>query len=110
LDNTLGGLTDAFVARLNATGTALIYATYLGGGNLDFGAGIRVDADNNAYVTGGTSSADFPVTPGSFDTSFNGASDVFVSKLNPTGSMLLYSTFVGGSEQDSGRALDLDAA
>src|SRR5690606_39096217 len=46
----------------------------------------------------------------SFDTSFNGASDVFVSKLNPTGSMLLYSTFVGGSEQDSGRALDLDAA
>src|SRR5262249_6372859 len=65
---------------------------------------------NNAYVMGSTRSANFPTTPGAFDTIHNGAFDVFVTKLNPTGSGLLYSTFIGGSGFDSGQGLAIDAA
>src|SRR5206468_7886656 len=67
----------------------------------DLGARIRLDALNNAFVMGSTRSADFPTTAGAFDTTHNGAFDVFVTKLNPTGSGLVYSTFIGGSDFDS---------
>jgi hypothetical protein len=73
----------------------LDYSTFLGGTGPDVGNGIAV-RDGNAYVTGATSSADFPTTPGAFDTSFNGAIDAFVTKLNRSGSALAYSTFLGG--------------
>jgi len=107
---TSGGGNDAFVTKLNATGSALVYSTYLGGLDNELGARIRLDAQNNAYVMGSTRSANFPTTPGAFDTIHNGAFDVFVTKLNPTGSGLVYSTFIGGSNFDSGQGLAIDGA
>ena len=78
-----GGAQDAFVTKLNASGSALAYSTFLGGTDSDGGAGIAV-REGRAYVTGGTRSSDYPTTPGAFDTSYNGNSDAFVTKL-PTG-------------------------
>ena len=93
----LRGKVNAFVSKLNADGSSLVYSTYLGGSDWDFGAGIAVDANNNAYVTGGTRSADFPVTAGAIQTKFGGGLwDVFVSKISTDGSSLIYSTYLGG--------------
>ena len=93
------GASDAFVTKLNAAGSALVYSTFLGGTDFEVGADIAVDGMGRAYVTGGTRSADYPTTPGAFDTSFNGAfrDDAFVTKLNASGSGLDYSTFLGGT-------------
>jgi len=97
------GNVDAFVTKLNATGSALVYSTYLGGsGSEGGGFGIAVDSLGNAYVTGGTASTDFPVTPGAFQTALAGGSDAFVTKLDATGSALLYSTYLGGSGGEGG--------
>jgi len=86
------GALGAFVAKLNATGSALIYSTYLGGSNAEAGTGLGVDVLGCAYVTGYTMSADFPTTPGAFQTAYGGGEDAFVTKLNPTGTALMYST------------------
>jgi len=102
---TLGGLggvacgiacPDVFVTKLNASGDALVYSTYLGGSNNDQGFDIAVDPDGNAYVTGITSSPDFPTTVGAFQPIFLSGQDHFVTKLNAAGSALVYSTFLGG--------------
>ncbi len=102
---------DAFVTKLNATGTApLSYSTFLGGTSSETGFGIALDSTGNAYVTGETTSTTFPTTVGAFDTSFNGNSDAFVTKLNATGSApLSYSTFLGGSNGDMGQGIAVDA-
>src|SRR5260370_40659381 len=90
-----GGNSEAFVANLNATGTGLLYSTYLGGSGNDDGNGIAVDSSGNAYVTGTTASTNFPTTPGALQTTPGSG---FVAKLNTTGTAFLYSTFlVGGS-------------
>jgi beta-propeller repeat-containing protein len=102
---------DAFVAKFNPSASLLVYSTFLGGTGSDFGRDIAVDASGSAYVTGGTSSSDFPTTPGVVDTTRNdvGSSDVFVTKLNPSGSApLVYSTFLGGSDFDQGDGIDVD--
>jgi hypothetical protein len=99
---------EAFVAKLNPQGSDLLYSTFLGGAQSDRGYGIDVDAAGNAYVTGHTQSATFPVTPGALDASFNGGEDAFVTKLNATGTALIYSTFLGGRGKDVGRAIALD--
>ncbi len=109
-DRVHNGAYDVFVTRLNAAGSALVYSTYLGGVQVDDGERIAVDAGGNAYAMGFTSSADFPTTAGAFDTSANGAFDVFVTKLNAAGSALLYSTYLGGSGFDSGGGLTVDTA
>src|SRR2546422_760404 len=101
---------DAFVVKLNAAGTALVYSTYLGGDGFDQGHGIAVDAEGNAYATGGTSSTNFPTTTGAFRTTFGGRSDAFVTKLNGDGSALVYSTYLGGFSSDRGNAIAVDAA
>jgi Bacterial Ig-like domain (group 3)/Beta-propeller repeat len=107
---------DAFVAKLNPEGSALVYSTYLGGSDFDVGMGIAVDDAGNAYASGITDSADFPTTPGALQTVCNGGSDcfpngdAFVAKINPTGSALVYSTFLGGSGQDFGVGIALDHA
>jgi hypothetical protein len=88
----------------------LAYSTFLGGSSNDFGQGIAVDAIGNAYVVGWTGSTDFPTTAGAFDISHNGVDDVFVAKLNPSGSSLLFSTFIGGSGNDIGLGIAIDAA
>ncbi len=116
----------AFVAKLNPTGSALVYSTFLRGnvpaGNADkvnLAYAIAVDGQGNAYVTGRTDTSDFPVTPGAYQTSISRypfepaplAADVFVTKLNPTGSALVYSTFLGAADNfDVGYGIAVDAA
>jgi hypothetical protein len=85
----------------------LDYSTYLGPA---YGAGIAVDASGAAYVTGYAYGADFPTMPGAFDTSFNGSNDAFVTKMNPAGSGLVYSTYLGGSGADAGAGIAVDAS
>jgi hypothetical protein len=99
--------TDAYVAKLDPTGSALLYATYLGGSDDDFGFGMAVDRWGNAYVTGGTNSSDFP-TVKAVQPTFGGAGDAFVAKLDPTGSALLYATYLGGSGDDFGYGIAVD--
>jgi hypothetical protein len=107
-DTTLDGSSDTFVTKLNRSGSALIYSTFLGGTNGDEGKGIAVDGEGRAYVTGNTNSVDFPTTPGAFDTTYNGFEDAFVTKLNAAGSALAYSTFLGGATFDRGDGVTVD--
>lgn len=96
---------NAFVARLNATGTGLGYSTYLGGSGTDVGNGIAVDGAGSAYLVGTTSSPDFPVQ-GAVQPGFGGgATDAFVSRLSPAGNSLVYSTYLGGSGLEFGRGI-----
>jgi photosystem II stability/assembly factor-like uncharacterized protein len=88
--------TDAFVAKLNPSG-ALLYSTYLGGISSDTANGIAVDSTGNAYVTGFAASGDFPTTAGAFQTKASSGGDAFITKLNPAGNALSYSTYLGGS-------------
>jgi hypothetical protein len=104
-----GGHGDAFVAEINPSGSALVYSTFLGGSNLDYGYGIAVDASGNAYVTGSTASTDFP-TESPMQPANAGNTDVFVSKINPSGSALVYSTYLGGHRDDFGFGIALDSA
>ena len=108
-DTSLGGSTDAFVTKLNPTGTGLVYSTYLGGSVQDTGRGIAVDTLGNALVTGDTNSADFPTTGGPCQT-IGGSLDAYVTKLNPTGSGIVYSIYLGGSNSDTGRGVAVDAS
>jgi uncharacterized protein (TIGR03437 family) len=99
---------DAFVVKLNPAGSALAYSALLGGSATDKGLGVAVDTQGSAYVAGWTESLNFPIMPGAYQTTQRGSDDVFVSKLNPAGSALVYSTFIGGTSSDvpSGIALD----
>src|SRR2546427_673046 len=121
-DGSLGSTQDAFVTKLDPTGSKLLYSTYLGGSGLDQGNGIAVDAVGAAYVTGSTSSADFTagcagqVAPCTvLNATLNGGGsnpplDAFVTKIAPTGSVLLYSTYLGGSGEEVGVGIAVDAA
>ncbi len=109
--------TDTYVTKLNATGTALIYSTYLGGNNLDGGSSIAVDGAGNATITGWTLSTNFPTLnpiqaqkASGTDGWGNINSDVFLTTLNPSGSALLFSTYLGGTGDDYGFGLALDSA
>ncbi|HEV2708449.1 MAG TPA: SBBP repeat-containing protein [Pyrinomonadaceae bacterium] len=107
-----GGNNDAFVTKINATGSALVYSTFLGGGQMlnatdDWGQAIAVDAAGSAYVTGYTVSPDFPVKSGAFDTSREGF-DAFVTKFTPEGTSLVYSTFLGGFQREQGQSIAVD--
>src|SRR5207249_1753489 len=90
----------------------LVYSTYLGGNDIfaDQGYGISVDAAGNAYVTGVSLSTNFPTTAGAFQTTFGGPYDAFVTKLNPTGSGLVYSTYLGGNDSSQGSGIAVDAS
>ncbi len=117
-----GGSGDAFVAKLKADGSALVYSTFLGGSATDAGLGIAVDASGSAYVVGDTNSADFPTTTGAFDTTcgtdgdcdsdsgMHPRSDLFVAKLKADGSALVYSTFLGGSDEDHSHDIAVDGS
>lgn len=100
---------DAFVTKLSPDGSRLDYSTYLGGNRLDAGFGIAVDAHDNAFVAGDTRSQSFPATVGAFDKTFNGQTDAFVAEVNPTGTGLVYATFLGGSGFDEGISIAVDA-
>ena len=105
-----GGDWDAFVAKVNPSGTALDYAGYIGGSSSDYGNGIAVDSTGAAYVTGSTlsSEASFPVTVGP-DLTFNGSDDAFVAKVNPSGTALDYAGYIGGSSGDWGLGIAVDS-
>ena len=101
---------DAFVAKVNPAGTALVYAGFLGGWWIDEGHGIAVDSSGNAYVTGYTRSSDFPAVVGP-DLSYNGGyGDAFVAKVNPAGTALVYAGFLGGSDWDEGYGIAVDSS
>ena len=102
---------DAFVTKLNASGSALTYSTYLGGSNLyESGLGIAVDRAGSAYVTGWTESTDFPTTDGAFDRRLSGSGDSFVTKLDAAGSAVAYSTYLGGASSDGGLSIAVDGS
>jgi len=101
----LSGQRDVFVTRLDATGSKLIYSTFLGGTAFDGANGLAIASDGSTVVTGDTQSADFPVTPDAHDTTHNGQRDVFVSHLDATGKVLQYSTFLGDTGQDQGNKI-----
>jgi hypothetical protein len=104
-----GGTSDAFVAKLNAGGTALVFSTFLGGGGADAGDGIAVDS-TGAYVVGTTESTNFTTTAGVLQANFGGGTDAFVTKLMPDGSALVYSTYLGGSGFDAGASIAVDSS
>lgn len=116
LQSSMGGTGyDAFVTRFNSTGTAQVYSTYLGGVNADAGHAIAVDASGAAYVTGITTSPNFPVSLNAHRTTYAGGDqyfwyDGFVTKLNPAGNAVVFSTFLGGSRHDVPHAIAVDAA
>ena len=104
-----GGGVDAFVAKFDPTG-ALAYCTYLGGAGDDRAFGIAVDAAGAVYLTGWTSSTDFPIAGNPYQRSLADGLDAFVAKLSATGESLIFSTFLGGASSDQGRAIALDAS
>ena len=99
---------DGFVTKINPTGTALDFSTYFGGSAADQALAVAVDA-SGIYVTGSTSSADFP-TANAPQTTIGGSGDAFVSKLNSSGSSLIYSTYLGGVSNEFGKAIAVDSA
>jgi hypothetical protein len=100
---------NAFVRVVNPGGTAYVYSTFLGGSGIDAGSGIAVDSADNAYVTGTTTSTNFPTTTGTLQPAYGGgSSDAFVAKVNPTGSALVYATYLGGAGVNQGLAVAVD--
>ncbi len=108
------GMEDAFVTKLDPTGSFLVYSTFLGGLSNDIGNGIALDDSGDAFIVGQTFSLDFPTTPGAFQTSCGGSNctggDAFITELDPSGSALVYSTYLGGKGVNQGNAIALNAA
>jgi len=105
-----GNQNTVFVTKLNARGSSLLYSTFLGGNSIESGAGIAVDGSGNAFVTGHTSSANFPVTSDAYQAAWHGVEDAFLTKLNATGSGLLYSSYLGGGSDDGGTGIAVDGS
>ncbi len=103
------GFADAFVIKLSPAGNKLVYSTYLGGSRNDFANGIAIGpgSSGNAYVTGRTKSTDFP-TQNPYQVANAGNNDTFVTKLSPAGNRLIYSTYMGGSKNESGSGVAVD--
>ncbi len=107
-DTSINGGSDIFVSKLNNNGSKLLYSTFIGSYGDDTGLGIKVDNNNNTYVTGVTRSPTFPTTKDAYDSTHNSDADVFVLKLNHNASNLIYSTYVGGKLEDLGRDITID--
>ena len=108
-----GGSQDAFVAKLAPSGSPILYSTYLGGngiGTVEQANALAVDSSGNAYVTGVTNSSNFPVTSGAFQTVFGGVQDAFITKINPAGNTLVYSTYLGGTSFDWATGIRIDSS
>lgn len=104
-----GGVEDAYVLKLNPSGTQLLYSTFLGGYSTDFACGIAVDAGGSAFITGDADSPNFPATSGAFQRQYSGGTDVFVAKVGPTGA-LAYATYLGGHGFDHGESIAVDTS
>jgi hypothetical protein len=109
IQTKLAGSRNAFVTKLNSSGTAIVYSTYLGSSH-DQGNAIAVDSTGAAYITGDASSSSFPVLNAYQKTFGGGQEDAFVAKLNPAGNALVFSTYVGGNAADHGASIALDAS
>jgi hypothetical protein len=107
--SALAGTQNAFVAELNSIGSMLSFSTYLGGNQSDSGSGIALDGSGNAYITGTTTSTNFP-TAAAYQPQLAGASDVFVTEMKSDGSGLLYSTYLGGGDSDVGGGIAVDTS
>jgi hypothetical protein len=106
-----GGGYDAFVTKINSGGTSIVYSTFLGGSGDEEGRGIAVDGAGNAYITGGTDSTTWPgVSGSSIQPAIGGGWDAFVTEINPGGTAIVYSTFLGGSGDEEGRGIAVDGA
>lgn len=105
---TING-SDAYVAKLNADGIGAQWLTYLGGEDFDEVRGLALDASGNVFVTGTTTSTNFPTTANSFQPTMAGFGDAFVAKINATGTALTYSTYLGGTGSDSGRGIAINS-
>jgi len=109
-DTGWGGGDDAFVTKVAANGASLLWSTFLGGSDYDFPDALVLDSLGNPLVTGATYSANFPTTPGAYDTSYSPGGDVFVAKLSASGTSLMWSTFLGGGEGGTGSGIVLDTS
>ncbi|NHI89319.1 MAG: hypothetical protein EAX87_07335 [Candidatus Thorarchaeota archaeon] len=107
IDDTYSGSTDCFVLKLSSAGNVVDYSSYLGGTGIDEGYGIRVKDVNQTYITGGTTSVDFPAT-GGYDSSHNGDRDIFLTYLNIADNTMPYSTYIGGTGYERADALHID--
>lgn len=117
IQSGLVGVSNGFVAKLNSSGNAFVYSTFLGGGSNDFASAVAADSSGNAFVTGGTQNAAFPTTTGAFQTTCGTAAncnggllDAFVSVIKSDGSGFVYSTFLGGGSADQGLGIAVDSA
>ena len=99
---------EAFVLKLNSSGSTLVYGTYIGGSSDDKANDIQIDGSGYAYITGSTESDDFPASTGAYQTSFGGDIDAFLTKFNTSASDIEYSTYIGDSDDDFGYAISLD--
>ena len=104
------GWNDTFIAKLDPTGAYLEYSTFLGGRESDYGFGIKVDSKGYVWVIGHTYSDNLPITAGAFATEYHGEADTFIARLDPTGRHLIYSTYLGGADVDSGQGIDINEA
>jgi hypothetical protein len=111
---SLVSTSDAFVTKLNPALGALVYSTWLGGGSADFASAVALDSSNNVYVTGGTGSTTFPITPGVFQPACNSCTgtlyNAFVTVINSAGSGYIYSTYLGGTQNDEGFGIAVDSS
>lgn len=106
-DDSHNGLRDVFVLKLDPTGTALLFSTYLGGSGQEEGVAVAIGAAGETAVTGWTFSTDFPTSPLAYDADHNGSADIFVSLLHANGADLLASTYLGGAQDDRSTGLAL---
>jgi hypothetical protein len=107
-DTSFNGNTwDLIVVKLNHNCSTILFSTYVGGNSDEYSWCIKLDSLNNIYAGGNTKSSNFPTTPNAIDTSFNGTWDVFLFKMNPNGSKLLFSTYIGGSSAEGGGRLEI---
>lgn len=104
-----GGGADGFITKLNTSGSGLVFSTYLGGNNIDVVFGIGLGPNGDIYVAGQTNSTNYPTTPGAYQRLYAGSKDGFLTKLNPSASAILYSTYIGGSNSDEAYDIAVDA-
>jgi len=110
ISDSYAGNGDVFVTKIDASGGSLVYSTYIGGTGYDYGSSIAVDSSGNVYISGGTGSSDFPTVAAIYENHAGGDYDAFISKIDASGSSLIYSTYLGGGSTDRGNDIAVDTS